>query len=94
MNKRIKILLACIILSLPISGCAENVSTVDKDTSSGVTPNLLSTSNIGSGSYFYLVDKNTGVVYLAYRDAHRWGISVMLNRDGTPITAEQLEIKY
>ena len=92
MNKRIKII--CICAMLLLSGCAKNVGKADEDTSSGITPNILTTSNIGGGDYFYLVDKNTGVVYLAYRSAHRQGITVMLNRDGTPVTAEQLGIEY
>ena len=94
MNKRIKIICACAMLSLLLSGCVKNTNKADEDTSSGIAPNILSTSNLGGGHYFYIVDKNTGVVYLAYRDAHKYAISVMLNRDGSPVTAEQLEIKY
>ena len=82
------------MLSLLFSGCNKNTSKAEKDISSGITPNILSTSNLDSGDYFYIVDKNTGVVYLCYVNVYRYGISVMLNRDGTPITAEQLEIKY
>ena len=86
--------LALLAIPFILSGCAKNVSNPDRDTSSGITPNLLSTSNLGNGDYFYIVDKNTGVVYLGYNSVHRYGISVMLNRDGTPVTAEQLEIEY
>lgn len=94
MNKRIKIICACVMLSLLISGCVKNTSKADKDISSGITPNILSTSNLSDGDYFYVVDKNTGVVYLCYTSVYRYGMSVMFNRDGTPVTAEQLEIKY
>ena len=94
MNKRIKIICACAMLSLLLSGCAKNTKKAYEDISSGITPNILSTSNLGSGDYFYIVDKNTGVVYLGYKKGYGYGVSVMLNRDGTPITAEQLEIKY
>ncbi len=45
-------------------------------------------------SYSYLVDENTGVVYLEYNTTYRHAITVMLNADGTPITAEQLGIEY
>ena len=91
---RIKIICACVMLSLLLSGCIQNAKKADEDTSSGIAPNILSTSNLGSEDYFYIVDKNTGVVYLGYSSVHRYGISVMLNRDGSPVTAEQLEIKY
>lgn len=94
MNKRIKIICACVMLSLLLSGCAKNANKSDEDISSGITPNILSTSNLDDGKYFYIVDKNTGVVYLCYSGFRKYGMSVMLNRDGTPVTAEQLEIKY
>lgn len=94
MNKRIKIMCTCIILSLLLSGCVENTNKANVDTSSGITPNVLSTSNLGTEDYFYIVDKNTGVVYLGYEGFRRYGLSVMLNRDGTPVTAEQLGIEY
>lgn len=94
MNKRIKIIFACVMLSLLLSGCAKNANKPDIDTTSGITPNILSTSNLGNENYFYIVDKNTGVVYLGYSGIRKYGLSVMLNRNGTPVTAEQLEIKY
>lgn len=94
MSKRIKIVFACVMLLLLLSGCAKNTNKADEDTSSGITPNIISTSNLGGGNYFYIVDKNTGVVYLGYGTTYRYGMSVMLNRDGTPVTAEQLKIKY
>lgn len=93
MNKRIKIVCACAVLSL-LSGCTKNANKADVDTTSGIAPNIISTSNLGTENYFYIVDKNTGVVYLGYDGFRRYGLSVMLNRDGTPVTAEQLEIKY
>lgn len=94
MNKKIKIMCTCIILSLLLSGCVKNTNKANVDTSSGITPNVLSTSNLGYGRYFYLIDKNTGVVYLAYRDGYKQAMTVMLNRDGTPVIAEQLGIEY
>ena len=92
MNKRIKII--CICAMLLLSGCAKNTNKADEDTSSGITPKILSTSNLGVADYFYLVDKNTGVVYLGCKDTYKYGLSVMLNRDGTPVTAEQLGVEY
>lgn len=94
MNKIIKIICACAMFSLLLSGCVKNANKPDKDISSGITPNILSTSNLGSEDYFYIVDKNTGVVYLGYEGYRRYGLSVMLNPDGTPVTAEQLGITY
>ena len=39
----------------------------------------------------YIIHKPTNVVYLSYGGSEG-GITVMLNPDGTPITADQLEI--
>jgi hypothetical protein len=44
--------------------------------------------------YSYIVDKDTGVVYLEYDYYYRHALTVMLNTDGTPVTAEELGIKY
>lgn len=51
--------------------------------SNKVSPNLI---RYDKGGYSYLVDTNTGIVYLQYS----YGISIMLNHDGTPITRDQL----
>jgi hypothetical protein len=44
--------------------------------------------------YSYIVDKNTGVVYLEYDGYYRHALTVMLDTDGKPVTAKQLGIKY
>ena len=36
------------------------------------------------GYYSILVEKNTGICYLEYYTDNRYGITVMLNTDGTP----------
>ncbi len=41
----------------------------------------------------YLIDEQTGVVYLEFRSGDLYGITVMLNADGTPVTAKQLELE-
>jgi hypothetical protein len=77
-----------------MSGCSKNTERATIDVSSEVTPNVMVTSDIANGSYYYLIDQNTGVVYLGYYSYQRCAISVMLNRDGSPVTAEQLKIEY
>jgi len=49
-------------------------------------------NNTGSYKYFYVIDKNTEVVYLQFEGDRRGGITVALNADGTPVTVEQLEM--
>jgi hypothetical protein len=89
-----KVLLLLVIAIIGMSGCSKNTERATVDKSSGVTPNVLVTSNVGNGDFFYLIDRNTGVVYLAYNSYYRWGVTVLLNRDGRPVTAEQLKIEY
>ena len=95
MKKKILALLLFFIVAV-MSGCSQNVSNATVDVSSGVTPNLLSTGStyVGERYYYYIIDTNTGVVYLANTGYNCSAISVMLNRDGSPITAEQLGIEY
>ena len=92
MRKKVLLLLAIAIIGM--SGCSQNTERATLDVSSEVTPNVMVTSDISNGSYYYLIDQNTGVVYLGYDSINRCGISVMLNRDGSPVTAEQLGIEY
>ena len=56
------------------------------------TPNIRTLANdIYNYKYFYVIDKNTGVVYLQFSGDRKAGITVMLNANGTPITVEQIE---
>ena len=55
--------------------------------SEGIRPDVTA---YGNGSYFYLVDNRTGVVYLEYSFSYQHGLSVMLNPDGSPVTMDQL----
>lgn len=61
-----------------------------KEESYGVKPKI---TTYGSEYYFYIVDENTEVVYLGYRNYNQFGMTVMLNADGTPITADQLNLR-
>ena len=81
--------MACILTSCSPSNVDVNEDLIP-------TPKLLTseTTSYNGGCYAYIVDKNTGVVYLEYGALYRHALTVMLNADGTPITAEQLGIKY
>ena len=47
----------------------------------------------GTKDYYYVVDKNTGVVYIQFEGTRTAGITPALNADGTPMTADQLGLK-
>ena len=95
--KYIKMICLTAVALITLASCDNgNGSTIParKDIK-GISPNITRYGNFSavSESYVYLVDNNTGVVYLEYDGAKRHAISVMLNADGTPVTAEQLGLK-
>ena len=59
-----------------------------------ITPSIIDYGDFTDYGYSYLVDKNTGVVYLMYYGYYRTAITVMLNADGTPVTADQIGLEY
>ena len=78
-----------ICVALTLMGCS-NVEIQKKDIASPES-DLIFIEDNGNGPNnccFYVIHKPTNVVYLQY--GH--GITVMLNPDGTPITADQLGI--
>lgn len=77
--------MACVLTSCSPSNVDTNGDLIPR-------PKLLTLED--DEHYKYIVDKNTGVVYLEYDGYYRHALTVMLNADGTPITAEQLGIKY
>lgn len=96
MNKIIITLVVCVCITL--CGCAGNGNlgiVKHNESIENVAPNILDLGDKENGCcYYYVVDMNTGVVYLCFDSYSRHGITVMLNRDGTPVTAEQLGIPY
>lgn len=97
MNKIIITLVVCVCIAL--CGCSGNGNlgrVKHNEYIENVAPNILDLSDNENGCcYYYVVDMNTGMVYLCFNSGmYRHGITVMLNRDGTPVTAEQLGISY
>lgn len=94
MRKYRIVLALCVVL---LTGCSKNTSKATNDYSNNVVPNIVelgkATSDTG-GYYYYSIDRNTGVVYLNYVSNYIHSITVMLNADGTPVTAEQFGIDY
>ena len=92
MRKYWIVLALCVVL---LTGCSKNASKATSNYSNHVVPNIV---ELGKGNggisdyYYYSIDRNTGVVYLNFDSYYRHAITVMLNADGTPVTAEQLGI--
>lgn len=93
-----KILFVLFAMLLLLTGCSEGGTTgvVQPETyAQDVLPSLLRIGDLTlNNGYCYLVDKNTGVVYLEFASGYHHAVTLMVNADGTPITAEQLGIKY
>lgn len=76
-----KVFLLVFLVVVLITGCSTQVP--------GPKFDEVSTDKYGCS---YLIDQRTGVVYLEYHNGDIYGITVMLNADGTPVTANQLEV--
>lgn len=86
--KRIMMILLSILL---LTGCRANTNTpVVSD--QNITPNLMTTSD-NDLFFYYVVDRNTHVVYLAFDGLRKAGITALLKANGTPTLAEDLGIK-
>lgn len=84
-NKIISVLLATLIV-LSINGCGSSVVTDAEAKQEQVT--MFERHKLDK-YYSILVDKETGVCYLEYKESNMggfayYGITVMLNADGTP----------
>ena len=95
--KYVKMICLTVVALITLASCDNdggNSTPAIKDVKN-ISPNITRYGYFSSvsESFVYLVDNNTGVVYLEYDSAKRHAISVMLNADGTPVTAEQIGLK-
>ena len=86
-----KIIIAIVLLAVLFSGCGSGTETQTSDVKK---PDIIAVNKEGIIGYNYIIDADTGVVYLKYFGGKSSAISVMLNPDGTPVTAEQLGLDY
>ena len=82
MKKRIAITLIAIVSTLSLTAC-ESSRVVENAKEETVAGAMFERHNI-DGYYSILVDKDTKVCYLEYYGGNWYGITVMLNPDGTP----------
>ena len=76
-----------------LTGCEEgqSISTIGYSTEYNVPDVSCLAKDTGLYNYFYVIDNNTGVVYLQFSGYRRAGITVALNADGTPMTVDQIK---
>lgn len=89
--KRLIITLSVLAIVL-LTGCKGQVQADYGNTEGYKLPNVTRIvspwSDIG---YNYLIDNNTGVVYLEYEGAYKHSITVMFNADGTVMTEKDIK---
>lgn len=92
MRKMIVIICLTAMLFM-LTGCGEGQSSSTPRYSSEYTvPDIsILAKDTPTYNYFYLLDNNTGVVYLQFDAYDRSGITVALNADGTPLTIDQIK---
>lgn len=90
---RLSIVITFVVLVFILGGCGNVAEYVTAEPETEITPNVEKVGN--NWGYHYLIDKNTNVVYLEYYNTGDrkgfYGVTVMLNADGTPVTADQLD---
>ncbi len=92
MRKTIAIICLTAMLFM-LAGCKEGQSSSTPGYSSEyIAPDIsIIAKDTDSYDYFYVIDNNTGVVYLQFNGFRRAGITVALNADGTPVTIDQIK---
>lgn len=92
MKKTIAIICLTAMLFM-LAGCKEGQSISTQGYSSEyISPDIsILAKDADSYDYFYVIDNNTGVVYLQFNSFRRAGIIVALNADGTPVTIDQIK---
>ena len=89
-----KILVCAFASALLLTGC-NGVSKNTVESQSNISPRIKVYSDKSYNHYewWYVVDENTGVVYLQFEGSSQGGITPLLNPDGTPVTKDRLELK-
>jgi len=89
--KRLIITLSVLAITL-LTGCKGQAQADYGDTEEYKSPNVTSVLESYNDGYNYLIDSNTGVVYLEYNGANgRCAITVMFNADGTVMTEKDIK---
>lgn len=83
-------IIICLVIAAMLAGCKPDASNPVMEPSNGIRPYMREYSNREGDRYWYVVDENTGVVYIRFSAQYEGGITPALNADGTPITRDQL----
>lgn len=80
-----------ILLVVCLAGCGIYGSKANKGNKDEYSPiGYPNVTEYGTGNYYYVVDNNTGVVYLRERDGYHAALSVMFDQNSNVITVDKL----
>lgn len=89
--KRLIITLSVLAIVL-LTGCKGQVQADYGNTEDYELPNVTALVSLWNDKgYSYLIDNNTGVVYLEYNGGYEHAITVMFNADGTVMTEKDIK---
>lgn len=93
--KKTIVIICLTAMLLMLAGCAEGQTTATPGYSSkyNVPDISILAKDEDNYKYYYVIDNNTGVVYLQFDGFRRAGITVVLNADGTPVTVDQIRME-
>ena len=90
-----KKIITMILLVVCLVGCGTYGSKANKAYKDEYSPiGYPNVTEYGNGNYHYVVDNNTGVVYLRERDGYHAALSVMFDENGDVITVDKLKERY
>lgn len=90
--KKILYMITLLLLICNLTGCKGQTLADYGDTSKYNTPNITAVrSSVAGDGYNYIIDNNTGVVYLEWHSGYGAGITVMFNADGTVMTEKDIK---
>lgn len=95
MKKFIGIVIAAIAMLLITGVCAYATFTREPENKSpeGLKTNMIIYHDTMNNGCEYMIDANTGVVYLGVRGYKSYAVTVMMNADGSVMTADQLGLE-
>ena len=81
-----------LLATVLLTGCKGQAQPDFTNTEDYKVPNVTKiVSPVYNAGYNYLIDNNTGVVYLEYEGYYRHAITVMFNSDGTVMTEKDIK---
>lgn len=84
MRKKITDAIIVATMALYLTACGDSVSVVENADTATESTAMFERHTLDDNKYSILVDKETGVCYLERKIGYQYGITVMLNADGTP----------